>query len=196
MGRKPYSEAVRNEKRQEIMDSAEALAREGGLSAVTMRTVGGRLGISSMTIYLYFGSRDDLLGEVAARGYGALIGDLAGVPVGGKGKDRLKALMASYLAWSRSNAQLFEVMHSGEASGHALVHKAQSQVAEVFASAVKDIMGAGAKEDAVVAGVQCTLDLLVSVVFRTQGDDASHKAADGRVLAFVTGGLVGLSAAA
>ena len=178
------------------MDSAEALAREGGLSAMTMRTVGGSLGISSMTIYLYFKSRDDLLGQIAARGYTSLIAALGEASTSPDARERLESLTGSYLTWSRANSHLFEVMHSEEAAGHPQVQERQAQVASTFAAIVKELIGDGASEAAVISGVQCTMYLLVSVVFRTQGDELSHDAADARVLAFLAGGLAGLKAAA
>lgn len=50
--------------RDEIAAAALALIDEEGLSALTMRKVGARLGVEAMTLYGYVKNRDDLLAAV------------------------------------------------------------------------------------------------------------------------------------
>lgn len=54
-------------RRQEILDSALALAAEGGLNAITMRAVAKRLGVTAMALYPHVQSKDDLLDGVLGR---------------------------------------------------------------------------------------------------------------------------------
>lgn len=47
--------------KQQILDEALALADEQGLSAISMRAVARRMGLTSMALYPYVGTKDDLL---------------------------------------------------------------------------------------------------------------------------------------
>lgn len=56
-----------DQRRQEILDIALALADEGGLGAVTMRAVAQRLGVTAMALYPHVASKDDLLDGLIGR---------------------------------------------------------------------------------------------------------------------------------
>jgi AcrR family transcriptional regulator len=58
---------VGDQRRQEILDIALALADEGGLGAVTMRAVAQRLGVTAMALYPHVESKDDLLEGLVGR---------------------------------------------------------------------------------------------------------------------------------
>ena len=192
MGRKPYTKEMRDSKRREILDAAEALVLEEGMGSATMRVIGGRVGISSMTLYLYFEGREDVLGHLAARGYKELVKTIGSVKQTGDASARLGTLVNGYLKWGRENARMFELMHSGDVSGHDLVQEGQAQIGGNFAAVVTNLMGASADGE-VIAGVKCTLDLLVSVVFRTLGETTAELAeSDGLLLRFLRGGLLAL----
>lgn len=63
--------------RDAIVDAATALLDEGGPSAVTMREVGRRAGVSHNAPYKHFADKESLLAAVAAReldAYTALVG--------------------------------------------------------------------------------------------------------------------------
>jgi AcrR family transcriptional regulator len=60
--RKPKSE-----RRAEILDAAIALADAEGLTAVTLRAVGQRVGVTAMALYGYFPDKDSLLDAMADR---------------------------------------------------------------------------------------------------------------------------------
>lgn len=49
------------DRRQEILDAALAIADDRGLSAVSMRSVAQRVGVTAMALYPHFGSKDALL---------------------------------------------------------------------------------------------------------------------------------------
>jgi AcrR family transcriptional regulator len=55
-----------------IVDTAIALADETGLDGVSLRRVAGSLGVTPMALYRYVESKDDLLGAITERLYGAL----------------------------------------------------------------------------------------------------------------------------
>lgn len=63
-GRLQRSQAARRER---IIDAVLDLAGEGGYDAIQVRAIAERTGISSDTIYRYFGSRDRLIAEAVGQ---------------------------------------------------------------------------------------------------------------------------------
>lgn len=84
--------------RPAIVAAACALADVGGLDAVTLRGVAGRLGVLPMRLYRHLDSRDDLLDLMAD----AVCGEIA-LPEPGVGdwRARLRALAAATVAVAR-----------------------------------------------------------------------------------------------
>ena len=52
---------------EEIVDAALAVLDADGLDAVSFRRLGAELGVSHMTLYSYFGSKEDLLNAMVGR---------------------------------------------------------------------------------------------------------------------------------
>ncbi|GAA3962094.1 TetR/AcrR family transcriptional regulator [Gordonia caeni] len=55
--------------RAEVVDAAIALARSGGLTAVSMRSVARALGVGAMTLYTHVGSQAELVDAMVDRAY-------------------------------------------------------------------------------------------------------------------------------
>ena len=53
--------------RDQILDAATAFIDENGLPALTMRSLGNRLGVEAMSLYRYVNGREDLLEGMVAR---------------------------------------------------------------------------------------------------------------------------------
>src|ERR671914_1798613 len=47
--------------REQVLDAALEIADTGGLSAVTMASVGARLGVEAMSLYRHIGNKDEML---------------------------------------------------------------------------------------------------------------------------------------
>ncbi|MCW2631763.1 MAG: Transcriptional regulator, TetR family [Pseudonocardia sp.] len=73
-------ERRRTQTRQEIIDSAWALCREGGLAALSMRELGSRAGLSAPSVYSYFGSKNEIYDAMFAQGQLELAEQLAFLP--------------------------------------------------------------------------------------------------------------------
>ena len=58
------------------LDAAYVLVAEGGVAALSMREVAGRLDVTHRALYRHYADREALLDAVAARGYEALAGAL------------------------------------------------------------------------------------------------------------------------
>jgi len=59
--------------RQEIVDAAWQIARENGLSGLSMRDLGDRVGMRAQSVYSYFASKDDIYDAMFRQGYEAFI---------------------------------------------------------------------------------------------------------------------------
>ena len=55
------------ERREQLLDATVAVVREGGLSAVTTRTVTARAGVRPSALYYYFADRDELISALIER---------------------------------------------------------------------------------------------------------------------------------
>ena len=53
--------------RERVLDAALALADEGGLAAVTMASVGARLGVEAMSLYRHIGNKEEMLDGLVDR---------------------------------------------------------------------------------------------------------------------------------
>jgi AcrR family transcriptional regulator len=53
--------------RERILTTAMQLYAEGGLEQVSMRAIGGKLGVSQMMAYRYFKSKDEIFAEIRGR---------------------------------------------------------------------------------------------------------------------------------
>jgi AcrR family transcriptional regulator len=53
--------------REQVLDAALALADEGGLAAVTMASVGARLGVEAMSLYRHIGNKEEMLDGLVDR---------------------------------------------------------------------------------------------------------------------------------
>lgn len=75
--------------RRQILDEALALADEHGLGAISMRAVARRMGLTSMALYPYVGTKDDLLDGLVDHLVSGLLPD-AGTD--GDWRERLRAM--------------------------------------------------------------------------------------------------------
>ena len=53
--------------REQVLDAALTLADEGGLAAVTMASVGARLGVEAMSLYRHIGNKEEMLDGLVDR---------------------------------------------------------------------------------------------------------------------------------
>lgn len=65
----------RHHKMKSIMDAAEALFSEQGIDVVSMDAIASRAGVSKMTLYNYYGTKDALICEVFKRVFDQALAD-------------------------------------------------------------------------------------------------------------------------
>ncbi len=99
MARKKTTEAVRDRKREAIVDAAMALfENEGGMDALSFRRLAAQLSLSYSAPYRYFANKEALINAMRARAYrwieGVMLEAIAGVD---DPEAQLEALAAAYI---------------------------------------------------------------------------------------------------
>ncbi len=95
-----------------ILAAARDLLAEGGLEALSMRAVAARIGTTPTAIYHYFQNKDDLVGQVVARGFqqseAHLWRAIEPFPVGSI--ERLAVLGEGYIRFALEHEPYFKVI--------------------------------------------------------------------------------------
>jgi AcrR family transcriptional regulator len=97
---------LKESRRPEILDAAIAVVDEGGLSALTMRAVAERIGVTPMALYGYFRTKEDLLDGVVDRLLDECRLPEAGLPW----EVRLRALAAELRRLARAHPTLVPLL--------------------------------------------------------------------------------------
>jgi AcrR family transcriptional regulator len=96
-------------KRAQVIDEAVALLEESGrLDAVALRTVAGRLGVRTQSLYAHVDGLEGLRRQLALRGLAALADRLTEAAVGRAGRDAVDAIIRAYLGFAGEHPALYE----------------------------------------------------------------------------------------
>ena len=90
----------RDAKRATILAEAWILARAEGLAALSLRDLAERVGLRQPSLYVYFGSKNDLYDEMFADGYRQLLEFVSGKPASGDPRRGLARFAASLVQFS------------------------------------------------------------------------------------------------
>jgi len=111
-----------------------------------MRGIASTVGVSSMTLYLYYDSRDDIVRHIVSEGFGLLNAALKAEVVDGHVSDRLERLGSAYLAFATENPRYYVAMfqyladnRDGELSP--LVSKPAGYAIEVLTQTIVEVSG-------------------------------------------------------
>lgn len=129
--------------RRALVDDAAHLLDSGGPSAVTLREVGARAGVSRGAPYRHFANKESLLTAVAAEGWQrigdqmhALRVDADLAPV-----DRLRAALLVLVSMSRTRPHLYQLMFTPPAGDPTAVVRAAQRGCDEFAGIVAAVVG-------------------------------------------------------
>ncbi len=107
------------ERKNEIMDAAEALFRQKGYEAATISDLVERLGIARGLIYYHFKSKEDILDAMLERAAASLLAAARKV-AGDKSVATPERLLRTLMAMNAGDDALVEHLHS---AGNALMHQ-------------------------------------------------------------------------
>lgn len=96
--------------RQRILDAARDKFVNGGMDAISMRGVAASVGVSSMTLYLYYESRDDIVRHLVAEGFRLLIGDLESAAFS-KEPGRVARVARAYVEFAEEHPRYHAAMY-------------------------------------------------------------------------------------
>lgn len=97
--------------RARILEAARERFLEEGLDGLSMRGIASRVGVSSMTLYLYYESRQDIVRHITIDGFKNLNAAVEKAVEGAKPADKLKTLVSSYLEWAGKNTRWYSAMY-------------------------------------------------------------------------------------
>jgi AcrR family transcriptional regulator len=111
--------------REQVLDAALELADEGGLAAVTMASVGARLGVEAMSLYRHIGNKEEMLDGLVDRVFAEIE-----VPAGPRDwRDALRRRAVSAHAALRRHAWAIGLMESRSEPGPATLGHHDAMVA-------------------------------------------------------------------
>lgn len=117
MGVAERREREREQRRQGILDAAEAVFVEQGASNATMDDVARAAELSKGTLYLYFSSKDALLMGIAVRSLSLLVTRVESLGAGENGLQRLQAFMRTHRGFVLEHPDRFRAILAWIASG-------------------------------------------------------------------------------
>ncbi len=102
--------------RRALLEASVALIAERGVEALSLREVAQQTGVSPAAPYHHFGSKSQLLGAIAARGFSGLMdamqAALAALPAEHTAIDRLSAIGDAYLGFALAHPTEYRLMFS------------------------------------------------------------------------------------
>ncbi|MCY3592574.1 MAG: TetR/AcrR family transcriptional regulator [Acidobacteria bacterium] len=103
--------------RASLVEEAAAMISEAGTASVTMRAIGGRLGVSRAAPYRHFPDKTALLVAVAVEGFRRLNQRLRGSGTGTSGSsvERLRHMGEQYVRFALENPAHYRLMYGREA---------------------------------------------------------------------------------
>lgn len=93
-----------------LVEAAGRLLADGGPEAVSVRQVATEVGVSTRAVYSLFGSRDDLLAELARRGFEGLHRELVAAPPTDDPLADLRVLGEAYRSSAAARPNLYPAM--------------------------------------------------------------------------------------
>jgi AcrR family transcriptional regulator len=130
---------------ERILDAAEAVFAEGGLSGASMRLIGRRAGLTAASLYHHFPSKDALYEAVLERGLRPILELLrasAAAPPGSDATGRLLEALMAHIARTPRLARL--IQHEAVAGGAHLSRLARAHVRPLVLEAVAQLKREGA----------------------------------------------------
>jgi AcrR family transcriptional regulator len=116
--------------REALVAAGIGILKQKGRGALTLRACARAAGVSHAAPQHHFASLDDLLAEIAARGFEQFV---AALEVSSRGKrtarQRLVAMCKAYIAFAHENAPIYELMFRQGSSQLKSVHLKQAAIA-------------------------------------------------------------------
>ena len=97
-----------------LLSAAREMLEEVGPTKLSQRAVAERVGVSSAAAYHHYANRAELIGHLAAQGFGELAQALSQRELRWTGIDKLRDASLIYFRFARSNPALYQLMFGPE----------------------------------------------------------------------------------
>ena len=135
--------------RRALLDEALVTIRAEGVSALTLREIGARLGVSRTALYRHFADKRALLAAVATEGFRALRERLVAAWNDGGGRpEAFEAMGVAYVRFAVANPSHYSVMFGGPVDPEARDAELAAEGAGAF-QALVDALAALQRDGAV-----------------------------------------------
>ena len=112
MGAKERREREREQRKNQILDTARTLLFEKGLNATSMNQIAKRSELSVGAIYFYYKSKEELYVALQEEGLDVLYGKARkAAEKGGNPADKIRGIADAYLTFSRENKNYFDIIN-------------------------------------------------------------------------------------
>jgi AcrR family transcriptional regulator len=127
--------------RRALLQAALQTIQKKGVDALTLRAVGGNLGVSRTALYRHFADKSALLEAVAREGFRMLReATVEAWEHGGRGRDGFEAMGVAYVRFAVENPAHYRVMFGGSLSGGAVDPELAREGAAAFQALVDALM--------------------------------------------------------
>ena len=147
--RKPARPYHHGNLRRALLDEALATIRTEGVDGLTLREIGGRLGVSRTALYRHFADKRGLLAAVATEGFRTLRQQLViAWEDGGRNRSAFESMGLAYINFAVANPSHYHVMFGGSLDPSASDPELAAEAAGAFQALVDAL--AALQSDAIV----------------------------------------------
>ena len=132
----------RDAMRRRILDAARERFLETGLDGLSMRGIASKVGVSSMTLYLYYDGRQDIVRYIVVEGFEQLNWELRDAEVTACASKKLSSVCEAYITFALENPAYYQAMfrHLAERGPKAdeVLDESQTVAQQIIAEIVGD----------------------------------------------------------
>jgi len=118
--------------RREILDAAWEIARQEGLSAVTLREVAGRIGMRSPSLYSHFDSKNAIYDAMFAQAWGELRDEFDAMPQPAAHRRSMLAQAELFFDFAVADLARYQLMNQRTIPGFRPSHEAYAVSVAVY----------------------------------------------------------------
>ena len=114
LGVQERREREKREQRQKILNAALQIITKEGYAALSMRRLAEQIEYSPASIYLHFGSREQIAKELSEVGFGELLQQLSAASALPNAVHALHALGLAYVRYGMENREMYRLIFMGD----------------------------------------------------------------------------------
>jgi AcrR family transcriptional regulator len=113
--------------REKILKAAQEIITQEGFDALSMRKLANRIDYSAASIYLHFGSREEIAQELAKTAFDQLLVRIKSAAEVPELRDRLHAISHAYISFALEHPETYRLIFMGDAAYMHAVFKEEGE---------------------------------------------------------------------